>query len=452
MTILTLAVMGLSILYALALVQNEHKWLVMADYLPIISFSMVLYTFFFEVTLWQFYPLYFVACMGFSITLVRRYLYKRFKSKAIVYRNRRKTIAIIFSAVILSMVLYLAFPVYALPQPTGPQHVGTMVLDLVDENRVEHYGNSQSPHRKIKIQIWYPSTSIDHGEKVPWIYDGVPTVSALAKSMNLPKFTLNHTLTIDSNSYLEPPVSTEQSAYPIVLLSHGWTGTRNLHTDMAENLASHGIVVIGIEHAYGSIATVLENGEVFLLDASALPNRQAATFLEKASVLVETYAMDIAFVLDQLPGIQTGMLETPIKGHLALEKIGLLGHSTGGGAGVKIAITDNRVNALFGLDAWVEPLAIETLEKGLPFSSVFFRSAHWEKGPNNENLYALSQSSLSAAKVYQISGTEHADFTMAYMFSRLTGLFNITGSVHRTPLIETQNEMILEYFKERFEM
>lgn len=451
MTTLTLLIMALSVFYGLALVLNETKWLVIADYLPIISFSMVLYTFFFETTLLQFYPVYFVACMTFSVTLVRRYLYKQYESKAIQYRNRKINIAIIFSAVFLSAALYFVFPVYSIPEPTGPKNVGTTVLDLIDEGRKEGYGDGQSESRRVKIQIWYPIDVQNRTQKVPWIYDGAPTANAFSQSMHLPKFTLNHTLSILSNSYLEAPISVDQSYYPIVLLSHGWTGTRNIHTDMAENLASHGIVVIGIEHTYGSIATVFENGEVALLDASAIPSRQAEDFLEKANRLVHTYAGDIAFVLDQLELIHNGNLQTPLEGHLDLEKIGLLGHSTGGGAGVTIAIADNRIKALFGLDAWVEPVETETLTKGLPFPATFIRSAHWETGPNNDHLYALIRSSSKNTKVYQISGTEHADFTMAYMFSRLTTLFKITGPLDREPLIKTQNEMILEYFKGRFE-
>lgn len=44
-----------------------------------------------------------------------------------------------------------------------------------------------------------------------------------------------------------------------------------------------------------------------------------------------------------------------------LKKIGVLGHSTGGGAAVLISLNDPRIRSLVGLDAWVEPIGDDKL-------------------------------------------------------------------------------------------
>jgi predicted dienelactone hydrolase len=55
------------------------------------------------------------------------------------------------------------------------------------------------------------------------------------------------------------PMSSVQ--FPVALLSHGWQGTRSEYTSFAEDLASHGYAVFGVDHPYmGRIA--LPDGEV----------------------------------------------------------------------------------------------------------------------------------------------------------------------------------------------
>ena len=64
-------------------------------------------------------------------------------------------------------------------------------------------------------------------------------------------------------------------------------------------------------------------------------------------------------------------LNVEFEGKLDLANIGLLGHSTGGGAGVTVAINDDRIKALFSMDSWVEPLDDTDLETGLNIPCVF---------------------------------------------------------------------------------
>ena len=234
---------------------------------------------------------------------------------------------------------------------------------------------------------------------------------------------------------------------PIIVLSHGWTGFRNLHTDLAETLASNGYIVFGIDHTYGSQITVFKDGTIMKLDHLALPDREETQdFLIYARELVETYADDVTFVLNQLSGFDDGLYSTVFKGRLNLDKIGLLGHSTGGGADVAVAINDSRIKAVLGMDAWVEPLSDDVLSKGLNIPALFLRSGQWEIGYNNTYLTKLIDNSLVGTELYQIDGTTHIDFTMAYMYSRLTRFIGFTGVVERKTLADIQNRFIIDFF------
>jgi hypothetical protein len=130
---------------------------------------------------------------------------------------------------------------------------------------------------------------------------------------------------------------------------------------------------------------------------------------------------------------------------LSLESIGLIGHSTGGGADVGVALEDDRIDALIGLDAWVEPMLMADIENGLTMPSLFLRSETWEEGENNTNLLALIEHS-SDATLYQIDGTTHADFSMAYMFSPLMSMIGYTGSLDTDYLVDMQKSMINYFF------
>ena len=52
------------------------------------------------------------------------------------------------------------------------------------------------------------------------------------------------------------------AACPLVVLSPGFTSPRSTLTALAEDLASHGYVVAGIDHTYESHATAFPDGRV----------------------------------------------------------------------------------------------------------------------------------------------------------------------------------------------
>ena len=100
---------------------------------------------------------------------------------------------------------------------------------------------------------------------------------------------------------------------------------------------------------------------------------------------------------------------------------------------------------MIGLDAWVESIKESEIEKGLNMPALFLRSETWEEGENNKNLLALVENS-NDAKLYQIDGTTHADFSMAYMFSPLMRTIGYTGSLNKNYLVNMQKDIINNFF------
>ncbi|MCK8061664.1 MULTISPECIES: hypothetical protein [unclassified Fusibacter] len=392
----------------------------------------------FEGVRWQLAPLYLVG--GLTVFLVN--------SKNETANRLRKTWfhSLLIILVLLSAILMVILPVLELPLPTGDYRVGTVSMDVSDDERLEIYSEEEA-NRKIRLQIWYPSDDITGGNRVKWIREGVPIMRGLSKDWNLPYLMFDHTALIESNSYENVNVSRHKQNYPLVVISHGWSGFRNLHTDLAEELASHGYIVVSIDHTYGSIGVLFDDGNLVYKNPSALPNRHLTSdFLDYASKLVTTYAGDVTLALNELEFMNKGQVDSLFKGKINFDQVGLLGHSTGGGGDVLAAISDNRIKALFGMDAWVEPLDEALVEKGLDIPAVFLRSGDWEAGLNNDHLLKLISSSQGKVKLYQIMGTTHYDFSMSYMYSPLTRAMKLTGDLSKESIIDLQRSMALRFF------
>ncbi|PKK99740.1 MAG: hypothetical protein CVV57_01430 [Tenericutes bacterium HGW-Tenericutes-2] len=433
---LVLAMFG--ILLSKRIIKKELLYIL----LSIVVLALLIHWIFFSVR-WQLYIFYLVYLSLGIIVYLNRILNINFKILL-----KRIIISLLSIFIIIFCAVLFVFPMYEIPKPTGDYLIGTESFIIVDENRNEIYTEYLNDYRRIKIQLWYPADTTDGYDQVPWLEDGLIVARGLSKDIGLPLFVLDNTAYIMSNSYHQAPISNSLDSYPIVIISHGWRGFRNLHTDFAEELASLGYIVIGIDHTYGSVATVFDSNDIAYLNSDALPNRESTPdFLVYANRLVSTYAADIQTTIHYLEDLNENTT-SQFNNKLDLTKIGLLGHSTGGGADVMVALNDDRIDSVLGMDAWVEPIDLEDIEKGLSIPSLFIRSETWETGINNISLNILIENSSVTSLLYQIDGTTHFDFTMVYMYSPLTPYIGFSGSIDSDYLTSILKEMMTTFFNQ----
>lgn len=343
-----------------------------------------------------------------------------------VSRGRRRLWGTAVTLTTLAFILIWVFPIRSLPEPTGDLATGTLSW-VIETDREEAYTEAPGDLRRFKVQVWYPATVSETDVPAKWLIDGRQTSRGLASDFGFPGFIFDHLANVEAYSYVD--AEPDAGTYPVAIISHGWTGFRNLHTDLAEELASHGYIVFGTNHAYGSVATVFADGDFAPLNDDALPPRETTDdYLTYANQLIGTFSADIIDLLDALETLNSDS-EWALAGRLDLDNIAVIGHSTGGGASVQAAIEDARITSVVGLDAWVEPIAADTLNQGLDVPSVLFRSEAWEISFNNAYLYQLMNVTPSDLNVYQITGTTHYDFGMVYMFSTLSPFIGLQGEL-----------------------
>ena len=185
--------------------------------------------------------------------------------------------------------------------------------------------------RKIRIQLWYPTDKVEDYELSPWLEEGAEVADSISRLVGFPEFLLRPITMIKSNSYKGAPLSLGRDRYPLIIISHGLTGLRSLHTDLAEMLASNGYIVAAIDHTNVAAVTVFDDGEAVYLNSNVLSlgaNREE--FLSDGNKILNVYVEDILFTIETLRkfNVDEGAM---FKGKLDLSAIGLIGHSAGGG-------------------------------------------------------------------------------------------------------------------------
>jgi dienelactone hydrolase len=119
-------------------------------------------------------------------------------------------------------------------------------------------------------------------------------------------------------------------------------------TSQCEDLASHGYIVVAIDHTYASAGTIFPDHIVSAKEATTNFN-----VVEPAEIITQIMADDSSFVIDQLTEMNEGKPDTNFKNRLDLDKIGAIGHSVGGAVAYNLAINDRRVKAAIDLDGVV---------------------------------------------------------------------------------------------------
>jgi hypothetical protein len=367
----------------------------------------------------------------------------------------------------------VAMPPRNLPEPSGPFAIGTISYDLIDFDREDPYavvsGEIPGP-RHIRLQLWYPADpeSIT-GRAEPWMVDGISHIHAIIQTHGFPSFIWNHTPLMKSHSYADAAPAESADGWPLIIISHGWKGYRGLHADVAEELASHGYVVAAAEHSYGAAAVVLDDGRVLRSSPAVLPERDGSPeFAGKATRLVQTFADDDRFILQHLSRIADGSYEQgpsrldSLNGKIDIDRVGLAGHSTGGGAMVRLVMDLTRadrdrsagetelpaITAVLGLDPWVEPIGTEELTSGdFAVPVLILRSETWNWGDiNEEYLLSFVEDLESPVEMFRISGSTHRQFSALYMYAPLSRWLGMLGETDVREFMEYQRTHILRYF------
>jgi len=217
--------------------------------------------------------------------------------------------------------------------PTGRFAVGTRIYNWTDRSRVEKATGKPGDFRQLVVQMWYPAKEAS-GSTAPYVpmlraYRGVWEEAEIEIAQHV----------VTHSRMNKPPLAGMK--FPVVVFSHGWQGTRSEYTSMAEDLASHGYAVFGIDHPY--------------MGRVALPNRKVTEPTEDqfqdASEIQAYYGRDVQFAIDEITRLNAADADGLFAGDLVLTRIAAMGHSSGFLAAGTACKLDRRIAACANVDA-----------------------------------------------------------------------------------------------------
>ena len=265
----------------------------------------------------------------------------------------------IISTTVLAIVIVLAvsiLPNLQLPKPTGKYVVSQTVFRWVDPSRREVLTDDPDDFREVIATSWYPAEP-GTGAIAPY-FPGFSTVSkSLIESGEVAQWEVMGLRFIRSRNLSNAELANSALSYPVMILSPGNGTNIEFYTILASEIASHGYIVVGLNHPYDVAAVELSNGRVADYDKDQWllePIDHQAYTAER----IKVRTVDVLFVLDQLE-ILNSSAGSRFAGKLNLNSVAIAGHSLGGITASEACKEDSLFRACLNFDG---------LQRGGPFS------------------------------------------------------------------------------------
>jgi predicted dienelactone hydrolase len=351
-------------------------------FLPSLAVLLVLAHLVLEGYRWQMVPAYALAGLTFLPTVGAIMQGTDLKGEP---SSRGRRALTIIGTVLGLLVLVIAaalpalFPIFRLPEPTGPHAVGTRYFYWTDEDRLDESTTDPGDFREVSVQVWYPAEL--SGDEKPIRYMRQDAGRAFAHFQDLPGVLLDHLALVRTHAYLGAGVA--QTGAPFPVITYSTSGLMSSHITLFEELASRGYVVLCIGHPYWNPFVYGSGGEVIPFDgqneyyqawwaeadSAAVGEAKSQITLARTSAAQErahlrhnelmpvavddlrTWAVDIGFVLDELEELNLG--NGFLAGTLDLERVGIMGFSKGGAAAGQFCVTDARCKAGINLSGFM---------------------------------------------------------------------------------------------------
>jgi predicted dienelactone hydrolase len=413
----------LLLLLAFACIQLIARWRLPAwayRALPLAAIGVVVVHVLLEQTRWQMVPAYALAAA--------LALYLSLRAERALSTPR--AVAILLVPIwLIAVALPVIFPVAELPRTTGPYAVGTTAYQWDDAGRPEIYTADPDDVRQIMVQFWYPAEAVPGASTAPF-FERIETAGPiLSRRFGLPSFTFDHAVLIRTASVPDAPLVADPPAFPVLVFSPGYNSMRTQSTTLMEEMASHGYIVIALDHTYSGVLTNFPGDRVELLDPDILPDRELIgeeRYRSKSLAVGDVWEQDVSFVLTRLG---SGNVDSRFAGRLDLDRIGLFGHSTGGGTISRLCARDGRCKAGVGMDAWLGVAHDETIDAGSDRPMLFLMSERWPTPQNNSRMQRYRSSSAQVTWL-TIVQTDHYDFTDLPFLTPLATAIGLSGETN----------------------
>jgi predicted dienelactone hydrolase len=262
-------------------------------------------------------------------------------------------------------------------------------FEFTDESREE--GFAPGTKRRLMARIWYPAAKTEGEPRLLFTDSELDHFAAdFNKVIPMDKAVVDARRGVQTFSYPDAPIATDQESYPLLVFSHGGFSHPNQNTALMEHLASHGYIVMSVAHPFLASGLIYPNGDLVRLDEKLAKDFTHQVFNtnymdmfmapDKARRLEELYIQYDSFVLaphfivwrdDMIAAvdvIESGEVPSnvqPIAKRVDLNRLGYFGMSFGA-CGAAAAHKDLRAKAAVNIDGGNWDIALVDAEVRVP--------------------------------------------------------------------------------------
>jgi dienelactone hydrolase len=288
-----------------------------------------------------------------------------------------------------------------LPAPSGPYPVGRATYRWVDTARIDPLAPSSGQPRRLAAWVWYPAADTAGRARAPYLLGAWRS----ARSGPFWRYLVQDPRRIFDHAVPDAPPVRRSSR--VLVMEPGLGLAAVDYATVAEDLASHGYVVLGVTPTYSTNNTVLDGR---LVPATAAGKRAGDD-------LAAVWAADARFALDRLGH------EPRFAAALDPARAGFFGHSFGGASAAEACSLDDRCVGAADVDG--QPFGT-VVKRGLNHPYLLVCSQPTGNAPDCADDPAMRTVLVAArptATAYTIRGARHFNFTdlALYHFTRPCG-------------------------------
>lgn len=332
-----------------------------------------------------------------------------------------------------------------LPMPSGPYAIGTIVLQLTDNSRPRHLA-SNSAGRCLRIRAWYPAAAHTDEPRTPEL-----AWSDLRRDQRIPRLVRAMLGLVRARTAAIPgaPVLSQHHEPAPIIYHHGFISFAAENESLMEMAASHGHLVISIEHmdqlaelqALQRQQSARDRAETARLETELV----RASGAGRAALAREYYAAsgntnrivmgraaDTEFVLEKLDQIRAALPGAlPPSAKLPVH---LIGYSLGGAVATTVALRSQRTHSVINMDGGTQG-AIDATALRVPYLMLYSAA---NEGINDALLPQHAQRrTLKAAR--HLNFHDIAGLIPALRFTRAL------GKGRPQQLLQERNELVLAF-------
>ena len=369
-----------------------------------------------------------------------------------------KAVAMIAMSLVLAIVVLLGLLLLdhnqdtTLPEPTGSFAVGRTTCVWSDPGHLDPTAPRAGTHRELHAWIWYPASPKQPSQTFDE-YLSVARRSAVERQRGVPitEFLTRDLSRVQSHSLRDADVSQQQPSYPVVIMRGGGAALVTDYSSLAEDLASHGYVVVGFDVPYRSWVVVLPDGRVIPRAPQNNLDLVGGAQADQLGIkLVTDWSADVGFALDQLERLNAS---DRFLGRLDMRRVGIFGHSLGGATALQFCHDDPRCKA--GIDVDGAPVGV-VVPEGISQPFMFLSSDHRsepasETGPVEANIRSIYDRLPADRRVMlTMRGAGHYRFSDDGAMLKSPLLMRVLRSLGAVELDGRRQVVVTAYYISRF--